>query len=36
MSDIKRIIRGAKGGNPTPPSPTRDPDNLHSRQYATF
>ena len=21
---------------PTPPSPTRDPDNLHSRQYATF
>ena len=36
MSDTKRIIRGAKGGNPTPPSPTRDPDNLHSRQYATF
>ena len=36
MTDIKRIIRGAKGGNPTPPQPTRDPDNLHSRQYATF
>ena len=25
MTDIKRIIRGAKGGNPTPPQPTRDP-----------
>ena len=36
MSDTKRIIRGSKGGNPSPPSPTRDPDNLHSRQYATF
>ena len=36
MTDIKRIIRGAKGGNNTPPKPTRDPDNLHSRQYATF
>ena len=36
MTDIKRIIRGAKGGNNPPPKPTRDPDNLHSRQYATF
>jgi len=36
MTDIKRIIRGAKGGDPSPPKPTRDPDTLHSRQYATF
>jgi len=36
MTDIKRIIRGAKGGNPSPPKPTREPDTLHSRQYATF
>ena len=36
MTDIKRIIRGAKGGDNSPPQPTRDPDNLHSRQYATF
>ena len=36
MTDIKRIIRGAKGGNPPPPKPTREPDTLHSRQYATF
>jgi len=36
MTDIKRIIRGSKGGNPSPPKPTRDPDTLHSRQYATF
>ena len=36
MTDIKRIIRGTKGGNPSPPKPTREPDTLHSRQYATF
>ena len=36
MSDTKRIIRGSKGGGNPPPQPTRDPDNLHSRQYATF
>ena len=33
-----KIIRGS-GGNPpppTPPQPTRTPDNLHSRQFATF
>ena len=36
MTDIKRIIRGSKGGNPPPPKPTREPDTLHSRQYATF
>jgi len=36
MSDVKRIIRGAKGGSPPPPKPTREPDTLHSRQYATF
>ena len=34
----KKIIRGA-GGNPSPPpprQPTRTPDTLHSRQFATF
>ena len=36
MTNIKRIIRGSKGGNPPPPKPTREPDTLHSRQYATF
>ena len=36
MTDIKRIIRGSKGGDPSPPKPTREPDTLHSRQYATF
>ncbi len=36
MTDIKRIIRGSKGGSPPPPKPTREPDTLHSRQYATF
>ena len=33
-----KIIRGS-GGNPsppTPPQPTRAPDTLHSRQFATF
>ena len=36
MTDTKRIIRGSKGGSPPPPKPTREPDTLHSRQYATF
>ena len=34
----KKIIRGA-GGRPSPPpprQPTRTPDTLHSRQFATF
>ena len=37
MTD-KKVIRGA-GGNPSPPSPpqpTRVPDTLHSRQFASF
>ena len=34
----KKIIRGSGGrpSPPTPPQPTRTPDNLHSRQFATF
>ena len=34
----KKIIRGAGGrpSPPTPPQPTRAPDTLHSRQFATF
>ena len=34
----KKIIRGAGGrpSPPTPPQPTRTPDTLHSRQFATF
>ena len=34
----KKIIRGSKGGNQTVAQvvPTRTPDNLHSRQFATF
>ncbi len=34
----KKTIRGAGGrpSPPTPPQPTRTPDNLHSRQFATF
>ena len=32
-----KIIRGSGGGGPpTPPQPTRAPDTLHSRQFATF
>ena len=33
-----KIIRGSGGAPPppTPPQPTRTPDNLHSRQFATF
>ncbi len=34
----KKIIRGSGGGGspPPPPQPTRTPDTLHSRQFATF
>ncbi len=38
MTDNKKIIRGA-GGPPSPPpprQPTRTPDTLHSKQFATF
>ena len=33
-----KIIRGSGGGGspPPPPQPTRTPDTLHSRQFATF
>ena len=32
-----KIIRGSGGGSPPPPpQPTRTPDTLHSRQFATF
>ena len=30
-----KIIRGSGGPPPTPPSPTRAPDTLNSRQFAT-
>ena len=37
MTDKRKIIRGAKGGSPPPPpQPTRTPDTLHSKQFATF
>ena len=38
MTDVlKKIIRGSgKGGTKQAPPPTRTPDNLHSRQFATF
>ncbi len=38
MIEKKHLIRGAKGNNPppSPPQPTREPDTLHSRQFATF
>ena len=38
MTDApKKIIRGSGGGSPPPPpQPTRAPDTLHSRQFATF
>ena len=38
MTDApKNIIgSGGGGGNSSPPKPTREPDTLHSRQYATF
>jgi len=33
----RKIIRGSGGGSPPPPpQPTRAPDTLHSRQFATF
>ena len=38
MTDKSKIIRGA-GGRPSPPpprQPTRTPDTLHSKQFATF
>ena len=38
MTDKRKIIRGA-GGPPSPPpprQPTRTPDTLHSKQFATF
>ena len=39
MTDNPKIIRGAGGGPPppsAPPQPTRTPDTLHSRQFATI
>ncbi len=39
MTDNPKIIRGAGGGPPppsAPPQPTRTPDTLHSRQFATL
>ena len=38
MTDKRKIIRGS-GGRPSPPpprQPTRTPDTLHSKQFATF
>jgi len=38
MIEKKHLIRGAKGNDPppSPSQPTREPDTLHSRQFATF
>ena len=38
MTEDKKIIRGSGGGGspPPPPQPTRTPDTLHSKQFATF
>ena len=38
MTDKRKIIRGSKGGSSPPPprQPTRTPDTLHSKQFATF
>ena len=39
MMKDKKIIRGSGGGGgspPPPPQPTRTPDTLHSKQFATF
>ena len=33
---MDKIIRGAGGAPPTPPSPTRAPDTLNSRQFASI
>ena len=37
MTDLPKKIIGSGGGSPpAPPQPTRAPDTLHSRQFATF
>ena len=39
MTDKRKIIRGSGGGGGSPPpprQPTRTPDTLHSKQFATF
>jgi len=39
MTDKKKIIRGSFGGGSSPPpprQPTRTPDTLHSKQFASF
>ena len=37
MTDASKNIIGSGGGSPPPPpQPTRTPDTLHSRQFATF
>ena len=38
MTDKRKIIRGSGGGGSPPPprQPTRTPDTLHSKQFATF
>ncbi len=40
MTEEKHPIKGSGGGGssppPAPPQPTREPDTLHSRQFATF
>ena len=37
MTDAPKNIIGSGGGSPPPPpQPTRTPDTLHSRQFATF
>jgi len=38
MTENKKIIRGSGGGGSPPPprQPTRTPDTLHSKQFATF
>ena len=39
MTDKKKIIRGSFGGRSSPPpprQPTRTPDTLHSKQFASF
>ena len=35
MTD-KKIIKGSGGAPPSPPTPYRAPDTLHSRQFGTF
>ena len=38
MTDKRKIIRGSGGGGSSspPPQPTKSPDTLHSKQFATF